>query len=376
MEYKETNKDSKYLFYIVDNKSQMTDMSEAFEQLGGTKVYTAEIAGAFEKETPAVILSSVFMITSPCKEKIRVFYGHGISDKPVAKFKPPRNFIAEDYYFVSGLKQAWNLEHYSHQLAAPYDKNIKTGVPSSDLFCNPGKDLRKKKDELKAKYGIKTDRPIVLYSPSFQSTSLEFYYRLFIKSFEKDYFLIIRRHDRETSFSALKNPNVFDYRGFDHPAELIAISDYYIGEGSSVDNVAIFADIPIVMAKPTIPFAGDVPCEFDMRNFVPYFEVATSQSFPSITEQIKLAGEPEWVQKRHEYIKNSFYFTDGKCMDRFLNAIKALVELLKRRMAGERDRRQEQILTIWDTQIRNTRYTSEEEKPDDIKFKEMFTDLT
>ena len=373
MEYRNIGKDSQYLWYIIDNESQLADMAYLFDRFGGHKVYSAEFSDCVDDHTRGIFYFSVFIVVPPDPYRIRVFMGHGISDKPIAKFKPPRNYTAMDYYNTPGLKFSWHYDHYGHQIQVPYDKRLKFGLPTSDLFLNPLFDYRGRKEEFKKSYGINTDRPIILFSPSFNSNDLEFYFRLFVESFKDDYYFIVRSHDREFFFDKYPFPNVFHYRGLEHPAELIACADYYIGDGSSVDNIAIYADIPMVLVKDQVKIRGDVPYEFDMRNYMPYFAINPDGPFKSITDCIKESEGDSAAADRQAYIDKSFDFNDGKCIDRMCQQNINLLDILKRRMAGERDTRNYLLVNIWN-QTMPGRTLQEMKTPDDINYDDLYGD--
>ena len=365
MEYKGVGKHSKYLYYIIDNKSQLADMKFLYDHFGGRILYSAEYSDYIDDFTPGVFWFSVFTVIPPGHNRLRVFIGHGISDKPIAKFKPPRHYTAEDYYYIPGLKWSWHLDHYGHQIQVPYDKRLKIGMPASDLFLNPGLDYRKRKEEFKTKYGIKTDRPIVMFSPSFNSNDMEFYVRLFVEQFKDDYYFIIRCHDREFYFDKHPYPNVFHYKGMEHPAELIAMSDYYIGDGSSVDNIAIYADIPMVLVKNQVKIRGDVPYEFDMRNYMPFFAINTEGPFKSIVECMKEA-EGDGA-KRQAYIDICFDYNDGRCIERLIKQNQNLLNVVYDRIAGKRDTRSYTLIDLW-TKSYPGQHQQEEKRPDDIDY--------
>ena len=349
MEYREINEDSKLIYYVVDNMSQMADMDHLYKRYGGRILYSAESTDYLsELTTQGILYLSVFMIFPPDPYLARVFMGHGISDKPIAKFASPRNFSALDYYNVPGIKYAWHFDHYGHQISTPYDKKLKFGMPVSDYFLNKEMDLRKQKPALLKKYRIETDRPIVLFSPSFNSEDLAFYHRLFVEQFKDKYYFVTRCHDREMTFDEHPYPNTFMYKGMNNPAELIAISDYYIGDGSSIDNIAIYADIPMVLVKPQKSIAGDVPYEFDMRNYTPYFAINTDGPFKSILTRMEEASTPEAKDKRWEYINQCFDYNDGNCIERMCKRHEQLMGVIKDRMAGRRDPRMDVLVKMWD----------------------------
>lgn len=360
MEYRDIGKDSKYLYYVLDNKSQMADMQFLYNRFGGRIVYTAEFSDYIDDYTEGIFWFSVFLIVPPDPFRIRVFMGHGISDKPIAKFKPPRNFPAEDYYNTPGIKFSWHYDHYGHQIQVPYDKRLKIGMPASDLFLNHDLDYRRRRGEFKAKYGVVTDRPVVMFNPSFNSTDLEFYARLFIEQFKDDYYFIVRCHDREMHFDKHPYPNVLYYKGLEHPAELIAISDYYIGDGSSVDNLAIYADIPMVMVKNQVSIRGDVPYEFDMRNYMPFFAISTDGPFKSITECMKEAEGDSASADRKAYIDACFDYNDGKCIERLCQQNQNLLNIIYARKAGRRDTRSHTLVNLWNKVYPNRTFQEEE----------------
>lgn len=367
MEFRDVNEDSKYIHYVIDNESQMADMVHLWDKYGGKKIYSAETTENIDHNTRGVIYFSIFLILPPDPFLSRVFMGHGISDKPIAKLTPPRQFSSFDYYNTPGLKFAWHYDHYGHAIQVPYNKKLKFGMPVSDYFLNPDMDLRKKKDELKIKYGIETDRPIILFNPSFNSTDMEFYHRLFVEQFKDKYYLIARCHDREMFFDEHPYPNTLVYKGLNNPAELIALSDYYIGDGSSVDNIAIYADIPVVLVKPQIKIVGDVPYEFDMRNYVPYFAINTEGPFTKIEKCMENASTPEAAAKRKEYINRSFEYNDGHCIERMCNRHEQLLKVLKDRMAGKRDTRSHMLVNLWDKSFM-TKGVMDLEREGDIDF--------
>ena len=365
MEFREVNEDSKYFFFLADNESQFCDMGTAWEELGGTKFVAHELQHVLKNDTEAVLVEAVFVVSPPRPNAIRCFIGHGVSDKPIAEFKPPQNMFAMDYYFSAGPKQAWNFDYYKHSMVVPYNREIRIGMPSSDFFIN-GLNSFEWREETKKRYGIDTGRKIVLFSPTFQSKSLEFYYRLLVESFKDEYFLIVRRHDREAFFSPHRFPHVLEYRGLNHPNDLIGISDLYIGDGSSVDNLAVFAGIPIVEVRPLTEIWGAVPYEYDLRNYVPYFSVDPMIKEPTILDVVKDAFdnfESKWNPLRKKYIEKSFYFNDGKCMDRFTSRLKDLLVILKMRKNGHIDRRYMAVRKIWEKFMESQGIKDHSEKP-------------
>jgi len=394
MKYQDLTEYSPYLTYLGDNISQLAESELLFNTLGGRWVMSHEIQEHLSAKVDTVIFSSVFVIFPSILNQIRVFVGHGVSDKPIAQFDAAHSNATEDYYITSGLKFAWLLTHYHHALTVPYNKEIRVGHVVSDFYfphsglyrlrpmLPPGEEeawvtREERKLYWRSLYGIETDREVIVFSPTFQTGSMEFYYPLMKKLAEK-YFIILRCHDRESHFEPTKDSNILELRGLDHPSQAIACADYYMGDGSSVDNIGVFADIPMIMFNPPTECKGPVPYEYDIRATCPHYTVTPMEGQMPIEEMMEDAKAVKWEKKRHDYIERSFFFNDGRCGERFIEVAKRLVDLLKeRKNLNKFDRRYTAIRKAWDACLppRDPAMGEDGEMREEIDYKVRFKNL-
>lgn len=352
-EFKEVNEDSKYLYFVADNSTQFVWLDMVWERLGGMRCDTTELQHYVrpqDDDWSGVVIGSTFVILAPKKNLIRAFMGHGTSDKGIFKFQGYRGAVGMDYYYMSGHKDCWHFSKHGHALQHPYNKVLKMGLPRSDYFIH--KDKTYNRNDILKEFGIETNREIVLFAPTFNTGSLEYYYYDILKQLHKKYFVVIKKHDREFFFGdstrggrlfgrtlddkrfTLKptmqkklTKNLFEYRGSADPVKFLTIADYYMGDCSSLDYLAMFADIPIVMVEPYNNARTDVAYEYDIRNTAPFY-----QRGADLLNIIERAKGVTYTEARHDFIKRNFYYNDGHAQDRMCEHTQKLVERLKRRI--------------------------------------------
>jgi hypothetical protein len=352
MEYKDRGPYSEFMYYVADNETQFNLADLLWDELGGLKFKTFELDEAFgTPEFGGVLVQSTFVITAPRKSLTRVWLGHGTSDKLIKKFEPPTSILGMDYYLTSGPKDKYLWGKFGHAVFHPYNKCLMTGLLRSDFFLNP--ELKLDKQTCRENIGISTDRPVVLFAPTFNTGSFEYYEWDLLDQLKDDFFFLVKVHDREfyrtssrirgrdgdqpfdldPEFEKRLHDNYLVYRGKHEPLEFIAAADYYIGDSSSMDYEALFADIPMVMIKPYHNVAGDIPYEFDIRNICPYY----ARGDKNLMELLEQAKEPGYQEDRHDFIERCFSFNDGNAIQRTCEYMMDLVERHKETMAGNPD---------------------------------------
>lgn len=352
MEYKGKGLQSEFLYYVADNETQFNLTDLLWNELGGWKFKTFELDEAFA--TPdfgGVMVQSTFVITAPRPHLTRVWLGHGTSDKLIKKFEPPTSILGMDYYLCSGPKDKYLYGKFGHALFHPYNKCLMTGLLRSDFFLNP--ELRLNKQTCRENIGISTDRPVVLFAPTFNTGSFEYYEWDLLSQLKDDYFFLVKMHDREFFRPGAKirgrdgdqpfdldpelekslHDNYMVYRGRHDPLEFIAAADYYIGDASSMDYEALFADIPMMMIRPYNNVAGDTPYEFDIRNVCPYY----ARGDGNLVEILHQAEEPGYRQDRQDFIERCFSFNDGDAINRTCDYLTGLVARHKNIALGKGD---------------------------------------
>jgi len=176
------------------------------------------------------------------KKLIKIYMGHGVSDKKFSATQDILNAKAYDYYFLSGPKDFYRLNQIIDDKEELKKRTIKIGLLRGDEIINKTLDI----DYLKTKYNVDNDKKTILYCPTwkFGDGTLKQCFINFTESISKEYNLIIR-------------PHYFDYRLFRihkkfiksnrlgnvkyitisdlNINELFTISDLLIADNSSID---------------------------------------------------------------------------------------------------------------------------------------------
>lgn len=361
MEYREEYEGSKYLYYVADDEMQFNMANHLWSRTGGTKFYTSELPTVVTQDFEGVLVESTFVVATPTIKKVRVFLGHGVSDKPIKRFSGVHGVIGMDYYFMQGEKEIHHFGKHGHQLFAPYDKTMRIGVLRADLLLNEKERKRAwgvtTKEAVRRELGIPVDREVVLFAPTFQTGSLSFYFDDLARQLaEGKYVFLIKKHDREMFFGGrvVRNPNGYKYKKrfqkkylkdviaypdknaidmHKDPIKFIFAADYYMGDGSSLDADALFAGIPMIGIRPPKDVYTDCPIDFNLRHCMPQYEVHMD-----LQEVIEDAKSPAWERKREILKEKAFpYCREGNSIETSVNYLKGLVDRLQKRLNGEED---------------------------------------
>ena len=155
-------------------------------------------------------------------------YGSGLN---ITNFLlTPQAFVGFDYLLVHG-------QHQKHIASCYVDESqiFTIGYPKHrDFFKNPPK-----QEDIKAKYGICTNKPLLVYFPTWDEDSSIQVFGDTIRALQQDFFIITKAHH-----CTFRLP---DKR--EDLAKLYKISNLVLEGNSSFEEAAILADIALIDAK-------------------------------------------------------------------------------------------------------------------------------
>jgi len=311
METRITSELAKHIYYYGDNESQHNLTRYVWERLGGTLFTQPELSDVTfsDPAEPQFLLAASFLLLPARKGLVRVQIGHGTSDKPIFRLQDHWIYDAYEHYIMSGPKDGWLYNKYQHALYAPHNRVFKSGLLRSDFIINNTWSREEVLNELGLT--IPKKREVVLVCFTFNSGSLEYYLPM-LKRLTKKYFVIVKMHDREFFRTSIPIKNLVWLRNpYYEPVKLFSIADYYLGDGSSLDQDWVFTDKPMVLCRPYKNPSIDVPYEYDIRNTTLWYE-----NPQDMHELLQIAKDPKYSRERKAYREKCFYYNDGHALDR------------------------------------------------------------
>ena len=300
--------------------------------LGSTKfVFKRE---EIDKKIKGILISQSATNLFPKTDNIiRVYTGHGVSDKQYET--PSRKLNAEsfDYFFLTGPKDLHRLELAIDDVNQLHKKIVPIGMIRSDNIINKIYDPI----SIKEKYGINNHKKIVLYTPTYKKDggTLDFLFEKIINELKLEFNIIIRphyydkilfkKHLKYIKINKLNNVK-YIYKFNTDLTELFTISDILIGDRSSVDYDFVFTGKPIIRIKGNYINYIKPPDIYDINKYCFHYD-------PYKNNLLKLAknaiDDKEYSKRIVELRNNCFYFNDGKALERACNKINELLENLK-----------------------------------------------
>ena len=261
---------------------------------------------------------------------IRIYNGHGVSDKNYETPDKKLKNDAFDYFFLTGPKDLYRLETAIDNKSELYNKIIPIGMIRSDNIINKVYD----RTFLQKKYKIDNSKITVLYAPTYERDggTLNKFFKKIIEELGEDFNIIIRphyydkhlykQHIRFIKGNKLKNVKYLYQFNLDI-TELFVISDILIGDRSSVDYDYIFTGKPIIRIENNFKNYVKPPPQFDINNYCLHYN-SEKQDLKNL---IKYAiNNKELSDQISELKNNCFYFNDGNALNR---ACKKILELLE-----------------------------------------------
>ncbi len=282
------------------------------------------INGIFISQIPRIPFES------EANDLIKIYIGHGVSDKKFSATLDVFRSSSYDYYFLSGNKDLSRLEQIVDDITELKKRVIKIGLLRGDSILKPV-DASK----LRKKYGILNDKKTVLYAPTWKfggGTIRKCFYD-FSKTIGREYNLIIRPHyfdhrlyKKHTDF--IKTERLSDVKYITKPdldiTELFHISDILIADNSSIDYEYLLTGKPIVRINIGREHYIQQKPEYDL-NRIAFKYKPDSDNILDIIE--KAFSEADSFRKKAKIMADScFYYNDGRAVERACSIIKALSE--------------------------------------------------
>ncbi len=161
-------------------------------------------------------------------KKASLCYGAGLN---ITNFLiTPQTCVGFDYSFTHGEHQKYIRSVYMNE-----SQIFTIGYPKHrEFFTNPPK-----QEDIKAKYGISTNKPLLVYFPTWDEDSSIQTFSKAIKALQSDFFIITKAHH-----CTFRLPNKKD-----DLATLYEISNLVLEGNSSFEEAAILANIALIDAK-------------------------------------------------------------------------------------------------------------------------------
>ncbi len=282
----------------------------------------------------ALISQSATNLFPPSPNYIRIYTGHGVSDKQYET--PDRKLKADsfDYFFLTGPKDLHRLEQAIDDVKELHKKIVPIGMIRSDKIINSEHNI----DALVKKYGINKDRKTILYAPTYyrDGGTLKRYFFKIVNELKDTFNLIIRPHyyDKELFKSHIKYikeeklENVKYIHDFKIDiTELFVLADILIGDRSSVDYDFVFTGKPIIRIKGNYKNYITPPPEFDINNYCLHYDPEEDNLIELIEEGL---SNEIYRSKIFKLRDNCFYFNDGRATERACSKILEIVNNIKK----------------------------------------------
>ena len=184
-----------------------------------------------------------------------------------------------DHFLVRGEWDIRTLVEAFEMRAEP----LRVGYPRNDLLVGPDREQRGK--ELRARFGFPEDKTVLLYAPTFRSTSgvfkPDFDFAAFAREFGNTHLLLVRAH----YLNSVQVPEqargaVQDMSKYPDVTELFLASDALITDFSSVMFDFSLLDRPLLFFAPDdAGYAQDRGTYFDLRAEAPGPYTTTQAEF-------------------------------------------------------------------------------------------------
>ena len=231
--------ESKFIWWIANNPYMLMRHKAIIKEVGGTIVSNT---GDY---SPKGLMMCASNFRFPKRESIKAVYiAHGTSNKGIGAAWGPEGRAKYDYYFVSGPKQAWCYKKYGHNING--ERNVRYGNPVADGYLNNTFFVIRQGKEI---LGIRDDKPILLFAPTFGTGTFNRVAMLLQKYTDK-YHVVITTHPREVLYEGAKSQLAWAkiFQGDIH--DILWSADALIGDvGSTTYDFAITGK-PILLIKP------------------------------------------------------------------------------------------------------------------------------
>lgn len=337
----------KGLYYFVKKPYQFSQSKPVFDRLGGeiitcthwlkTYLYFLLRYGPFrvrimgrgfrrlDRAAKGIILChSGEHIIPQGKNYRRVFVYHGTCDTVYKAEGPEGKLLSHwfEYYFLTGDKDLYKLKRYTYDRENLDGKTLKIGMFQSDPIIAMNYD----RERILRRYGIRTrGKRVVLYAPtwSWGGGTLEACFEKFATRIPSEYVLIVRPHANDirnirSIVKWQKRHRVRDLYIFPKPSQsimhLIFIADVLIGDNSAVNYDFALTGRPLVLVKSDhhehlfVP-----PDEYNIKLCCPIYDVEKDDILEKIDDAMT---NPVYKERLNALVERSFYFNDGRAVDR------------------------------------------------------------
>ena len=260
----------------------------------------------------------------------RVFVYHGTSDK-VFDF-PDGKLDASlfEHYFLTGPKDLYKLKNFTHNAEELSKKVVKIGMFRSDLLFNRSYD----REKILNRFNISNPRglKIVLYAPTWKwgGGTLGRCFESFAESITKEYILIIRPHyndGKNIRFilgwqrrNRKKNLYIF-HKQHQDIMNFICVSDIMIGDNSAVNYEFALTRRPMIFVESESRDVFVPPDEYNIRLRGSTYDPDKDDILQKIEEAL---ADREYSKRMSDLVNRSFYFNDGRAVDRAIRRMDIL----------------------------------------------------
>ncbi len=340
------------IYYFAHMITQFAQIFPVFERLGGKLLITHPFYSQYlksifrfgpgktkffvkEHKIPekirGIFISQIPRLPFEDKKNnlIKIYSGHGVSDKKFSATLKVFKADMYDFYFLSGNKDLERLELMVDDNEELRKRVIKIGLLRSDRILNNEVDLKK----LKEKYNILNDKKNILYAPTWKyggGTIRKCFYN-FSKSLNEKFNLIVRPHYFDHKLfkkhkKFLKENRLNNVRYITKPdidiTELFHISDLLISDNSSIEYEYLLTGKPIIrVAIDKNNYISQSP-EYDINTIVFKYN-SEADNIISVIEEA-LTNKDNFRKKAEIMSKNCFFFNDGKAVERMCKLILAI----------------------------------------------------
>jgi len=300
---------SEHIYYTARYEYQLWQLGIIYNQLGGQLILPGWEG---EIKTKNVILFANQASFSKHPDSIRVYVGHGTSNKMQHNFIKDRGKDLYNYYWTSGPKYRVLLEEHGHYVEG---KEVKIGNLRFDWYFN-----KYSKSNVMKELGIQNSRKLIIFAPTFRRDTFIHCDKI-ITELLKEYNLVLKAHPTEIVECKRPHQRLKVYTG--DIADILWAADVLITDESSVAYDFTITGKPIVMCPPVSTTSVEDDDKYDLMKHTAVYHYFSPYK-DDIMEKIEEAESR--TNEVKQLCKDAFWYQDGYATDRACDWIRKIID--------------------------------------------------
>lgn len=295
-----------YINYVGRFGYQIWQLALIYKKMGGNLVLPG-----YKGNLKGVSLFSNEVEVHKHPEWLRVYVGHGVSNKRMNVYFGDKGKDRYDYYWTSGPKYSEALKQHGYGITE--ENEVKIGNLRFDWYFN-----KYNKWNVIKKLNLHKKLKTIVFAPTYQRSAFE-HCEDAVWKLAESYNLILKPHPFEEFEHEIDHKNVRVFKG--DIADILWVADVLLSDESSVAYDFTITGKPIVMCPPVISttFQDD-----DKYNLMKHTAIYRSWTDDDIMEKIEEAYDR--TDEVKQLCKDAFWYMDGNATDRACEWIKKIID--------------------------------------------------